>query len=87
LVISIGLLGLALVLVGIGWRYVGSRSPEKGEEPVAEQDTSRNKETLLHAIAALDDVFEAGEISEKEYMKQRSELKDELSGLMTNEHD
>jgi mono/diheme cytochrome c family protein len=87
LVISIGLLGLALVLVGIGWRYVGSRSPEKGEEPVIEMDANRDKGTLLHAIAALDDVFEAGEISEKEYKKQRSELKDELSGLMTNEHD
>jgi len=87
LVISIGVLGLALVLVGIGWRYVGSRSPEKGEEPVIEIDASRDKETLLHAIAALDDVFEAGEVSEEEYKKQRSELKDELSGLMTNEHD
>lgn len=87
LVISIGVLGLALVLVGIGWRYVGSRSPEKGEEPVTEQEVRRDKGTLLHAIAALDDAFDSGDISEKEYQDRRAALKRELAELMKSEND
>jgi hypothetical protein len=87
LVISIGLLGLALVLVGIGWRYVGSRSPEKGDEPVIEMDANRDKGTLLHAIAALDDAFDSGDISEKEYHSRRAALKQELAELMKSEND
>jgi mono/diheme cytochrome c family protein len=87
LVISIGVLGLALVLVGIGWRYVGSRSPGKGEEPVSDMDASRDKETLLHAIAVLDDAFDTGDISEKEYRTRRADLKRELTELMKSEND
>ena len=87
LVISIGVLGLALVLVGIGWRYVGSRSPEKREESITEKDARRNKETLLHAIAALDDAFESGDISEKEYQVRRAGLKREVAEFMESEND
>jgi mono/diheme cytochrome c family protein len=87
LVISIGILGLALVLVGIGWWYVGSRSSEKEEDPVAEQDASRDKGTLLNAIAALDDAFDSGDISEKEYHSRRAALKQELAELMKSEND
>ena len=87
LVISIGILGLALVLVGIVWRYVGSRSPETVESPVMKQDASRDKQTLLHSIAALDDVFESGEITEKEYQDRRAALKREVSDIMKSEND
>jgi hypothetical protein len=73
--------------VGIGWRYVGSRSPEKGEEPAIEMDESRDKETLLHAIAALDDAFDSGDIPEKEYHSRREALKRELAELMKSEND
>jgi hypothetical protein len=73
--------------VGIGWRYVGSRSPEKGEEPVTEQEVRRDKGTLLHAIAALDDAFDSGDISEKEYQDRRAALKRELAELMKSEND
>ncbi len=87
LVIGIGVLGLALILVGVGWRYVGSRSPEKGEEPVIEMDASQDKGTLLHAIAALDDAFDSDDISEKEYHNRRAALKRDIAELMKREND
>ncbi len=87
LVISVGVLGLALVLVGVGWRYAGSRSDAKGGEPDTEPDTSRDKGTLLRAIAALDDAFESGDISEEEYHNRRTALKHEVAEIMKSEND
>lgn len=87
LMISIGILGLALILVGIGWRYAGSRSQGVDEEQVPRLDANRDKQSLLHAIAALDDAFEAGEISKKEYEDRRAALKRDLAELMKGEYD
>jgi hypothetical protein len=50
-------------------------------------DANRDKGTLLHAIAALDDAFDSGDISEKEYHSRRAALKQELAELMKSEND
>ncbi len=70
----IGLGALALVLAGAGtWWFRRLRTPEA--EPASRED-------LLQAIADLDDDFEAGDIGEGEYRRERARLKTKLSKLM-----
>jgi mono/diheme cytochrome c family protein len=72
--IGIGLGAVALVLAGTGlWWLQRSRAAAAGPE---------SREDLLQAIADLDDDFEAGDISEGEYRRTRTQLKAKLIRLM-----
>ena len=86
LIVALGVLGGALILVGLGWWYFGSRRPE-GLDVSDGQDPPQDKEALLHAIAALDDAFDSGDLDEDEYQKRRSELKKKLTDLMRQDRD
>ncbi len=71
--VGIGLGAVALVLVGAGlWWLRRSRVP--AAEPESRED-------LLQAIAELDDDFEAGELGEGEYRRERARLKGKLKNV------
>jgi hypothetical protein len=89
LIVGAVALGLTLIaLFFIWWKW------SQGQESIIEYDEEtaleepRDRETLISAIAALDDRFEAGEITETVYRKRREELKRTLKALLESaEHD
>jgi len=76
----------ALALAGVLWfrqrkavaPVVVMRAADGWEEPPANAD----KETLLRAVAALDDAFEAGKLDEETYLERRALLMERLVPLM-----
>jgi uncharacterized protein HemX len=79
LVASAILLLAAAGIVAFVWLRQ-QRTPAETEEEAVDVYTRR--EELLDAMAALDDDFEAGQIPEADYRRQRQELKAELVDLM-----
>jgi len=78
---------IALALAGVLWYRqrqmvtapaVVMRATDGWEEPPANAD----KETLLRAVAALDDAFEAGKLDEGTYLERRALLMERLVSLM-----
>ncbi len=92
-VIGLGALGLALVAVGLWWRSAALKRSEDFEEEALEEAAAEpaaggeDRESLLRAIAELDDAFEAGELEEQEYHQRRQALKERLVALMRGEDD
>ena len=87
IVIGLGVFGLALILAGV-WLYSRTRKIDEDEEAkdeLLEKDSGaeeENTETLIDAIIALDDLFQAGELPEEAYLKRRAELKARLEAQM-----
>ncbi len=79
LVIGGGLLGVALIGLGLWWYRFGGRplSAEPGDD----------EDDALRAIAELDDEHAMGKISEAEYRERREELKQRALGFMQVEND
>ncbi|MFV9674215.1 MAG: c-type cytochrome [Anaerolineales bacterium] len=89
LIVGAVALGLTLIaLFFIWWRwYQGQESTVEYDDEIAPEEP-RDRETLIRAIAALDDSFEAGEITETVYKERREELKRTLKALLeSTEHD
>jgi mono/diheme cytochrome c family protein len=84
LAIGIGILGGTLVLIGWWWYR---RSADSEEIELDAEVTVKDHTILLEMIAALDDDFEAGKISEEEYYPRRASLKQEALTMMRDEHD
>jgi hypothetical protein len=83
LVIGVVALGLAVAVAGV-WFYRRNRAKgtmqvdkATGAGPTAAEEMD-DAETLLDAILALDDQFQAGELSEEAYRRRRAELKARL---------
>lgn len=80
-------LGLALVVAGV-WLY--RRNQARATAPVDQAtgagwtagEEMDDAETLLDAILALDDQFQAGELSEEAYRRRRAELKSRLKEML-----
>ena len=68
--------GVLLLASGI-WLFLRNQRQIEDEEI----DTYDNKEEILDSIIALDDLFSAGEISEGDYKRKRSQLKSQLKSL------
>ncbi|MBI3362789.1 MAG: hypothetical protein HY023_16940, partial [Chloroflexi bacterium] len=66
----VGGAGLTLAVAGLGWWLFSRRAPSAA--------LPADRDGLIKAIADLDNKFEAGEISEKEYERQRAKLKAKL---------
>ena len=82
LLIGLGVFGLALVLAGV-WLYRRRRAIV-GEEVIEEPDDTGemdNVDSLMDAIIALDDLYQAGQLPEDAYLKRRAELKARLQEL------
>lgn len=90
LAIGLGVFGLALVLAGV-WVYWRTRSSarEGAEEdlsPAASDEASAlSVDSLMDAIIALDDLYQAGQLPEEAYQKRRAELKAQLQARMEGE--
>ena len=90
LVIGLGAFGLALVLAGV-WLYRRSQLAEKAQEQIddtasaaemADELTQEDPNTLMDAIIALDDLYQAGKLPEEAYHERRAELKAKLKQLL-----
>jgi mono/diheme cytochrome c family protein len=90
LIIGLGVFGLALVLTGL-WLYRRSQAAneEAGEALSIEgsadeaglldgEATQEDPDTLMDAIIALDDLYQAGKLPEEAYQQRRAELKEKL---------
>ncbi len=87
LMIGLGVFGLALLLAGV-WMYRRTRatraeSTEQDTTPAAIADApAQSIDTLMDAIIALDDLYQAGQLPEEAYQKRRAELKAQLQARM-----
>jgi len=54
---------------------------ERAAAPPPTQQSADRREELLHAIAHLDDAYEAGEVEKEEYERQRQTLKEALLAI------
>jgi hypothetical protein len=76
LLIGAGALGLVLIIAGV-WMYLRDRN--RMEEQVEEdEDEFEDKESIMDAIIALDDLHRAGKLNDEAYHKRRDELKAKL---------
>lgn len=90
LMIGLGVFGLALVGAGV-WLYLRTRArsaeveDQDEEQPEVEPEPStESEETLMDAIIALDDLYQAGQLPEDAYLKRRADLKARLEQRMGN---
>jgi len=88
--LMIGLLafGVALIVAGV-WLFRRNRAERTGIEAAEELDeeflpgeAAEDPETLLDAILALDDQYQAGELPEEAYRQRRAELKSHLKEVL-----
>jgi hypothetical protein len=81
LIVGLGVFGVALVLGGV-WMLRKRQAAAVAEGPeVDEVEETESAESILDAIVALDDLYQAGSLSEEAYKQRRSELKDRLKAL------
>ncbi len=88
LIIGAAALGLTLIgLFFVWWKWSqGHESIVKSDIETAPEEP-RDREALMRAIAALDDMNEAGEVTGKPYRERREALKRTLKVLIESEHD
>jgi hypothetical protein len=81
LLIGLSVFGLALVATGF-WLLRQRKARQLAIEPEAEETMeSESEESLLDAILALDDLYQAGKLPEDAYQQRRSGLKARLRAL------
>ncbi len=84
----IGLTALGIVLITVGyWVYKQSllvRPPK--EEKKSEETSTDTVESLLDAILALDDLYQAGKLPDNVYIERRGELKALLKQQIEEHH-
>lgn len=88
IIIGVIVLGAALIVAGLWWRRAGSggKIPARVRGKPKRNDISDLK-PLLRVIAALDDDFEAGNVSEGEYHQRREALKQQALYSMRRDDD
>lgn len=86
LIIGLLAFGVALIIAG-GWLFLQNRNGKKSRE-VSEPDKDAlivqdedDADTLLDAVLALDDQYQAGELPKDAYLKRRDELKSRIKSL------
>lgn len=83
LAIGIGALGFAFIVAGVWiYRRRAGRAVEPAEAALPQAETAAD---LMDQIAALDDLYQAGELSEDAYQTRRPQLKARLKALLENE--
>ena len=90
LLIGIAIFGLVLVAAGV-WFYLRTKSnPAQETEPAGStKDVEINgiddRESVMDAILALDDLYKEGQLPEDAYLERRAELKSHLKQLVESE--
>ena len=73
-----GLLGLAMIGLGVWW---WRRSSDK-EKDFEQEDWPGTAQAVLNAIAALDEAYELGEVSDEDYQARRAELRAQARAIL-----
>jgi mono/diheme cytochrome c family protein len=89
LIIGLAFFGVALVVAGV-WLFQRSRKSQPEDEQgelfeasvVAQEVVEDDPDTLMDAIIALDDQYQAGQLPEDAYLKRRAELKECLQEML-----
>jgi mono/diheme cytochrome c family protein len=86
MLIAVAVFGVVLLIAGV-WLYRRRGSEDQAEE-LADQDgdvpelaAEDTRESLLDAIVALDDLYQAGQLPEIAYQERRADLKARLAAL------
>jgi mono/diheme cytochrome c family protein len=83
--VVIGLAVFGAALIGGGFWLVRQRRAQTARAEMMEQPTlpptRESAESILDAIVALDDLYQAGELPEEAYKERRAELKERLKQL------
>ena len=84
--IGLAVLGLALLGGGVAWwrRGMAGPGPAASSASTLTADHPSVEENLIRAIAELDESYQAGIISEDDYMRQRGALRTELKALLSH---
>lgn len=80
LLIGLGVFGVVLVGAGV-WLIRQRKLQEEDTGEVEDDAAPEDEESLLDAILALDDLYQAGKLPEEAYTQRRSELKERLRKL------
>ena len=67
-----------IFLVGMGL-FLRRRREDLSQD--ADPTPDENAEQILDSIIVLEDLYQEGEITEKDYLKKRQDLKDKLKAL------
>jgi len=84
LLVGLGVFGLALIVAG-AWLYRRARSAEPEDEDeadVIDDAVADSPESLMDAIIALDDLYQAGELPDEAYQQRRAHLKARLEEVL-----
>lgn len=85
LAIGLSTLGLAVLLSGL-WLYMRRQSRVPDDESLNQEDIETgSRDEILDAILAVDDQYNAGNISEEAYKQRRSELKEKIWRIESRE--
>ncbi|MEM7346309.1 MAG: hypothetical protein AAF485_18875, partial [Chloroflexota bacterium] len=79
-----GMAALAAVLAGVGYPYY---RPQRAIATRSDTEIAAERQTLLQTLAHLDDIFEAGKLSEAVYQRARTAYKAKLATLVTPDDD
>jgi cbb3-type cytochrome c oxidase subunit III len=83
LIIGLGAFGTALIVAGFLMYRRSRRGDDLAEEDTGDEqvESEQDPDSLIDAIIALDDLYQAGELPEEAYVERRAELKDRLKNL------
>jgi hypothetical protein len=81
-VIGLGSLGVGLLASGI-WIYFKNKTANR--EISQTQPSPLDRDEILDSIIALEDLFQAGEITESAFQAKRDQLKEQLREISGNE--
>ena len=88
LIIGAAALGLTLIVLFFGWRRWAQGYESRVTSAVATApEEPRDRGELIRAIAALDEMNDAGEVTGMAYRERREALKRTLKELIESEHD
>jgi hypothetical protein len=74
-------LGVGMILAGI-WLFLRNRKLNEAELEGDQKELEEDREQILDQIIALEDLYNSGDINEKDFQKKRKELKKILADLV-----
>jgi len=74
-------LGAGMILAGI-WLFLRNRKLNEDELEGDQKESEEDREQILDQIIALEDLYNSGDINEKDFQKKRKELKRILADLV-----
>jgi hypothetical protein len=79
--IVLAVLGAGMILAGI-WLFLRNRNLSEDQPEGDQKGSEEDQEQILDQIIALEDLYNSGDINEKDFQKKRKELKKILAALV-----